>query len=142
MLQPSDRAFESLIVGLAATREYQVTDELYQGFLRLFDDRSPLHVDAAAASARGFSGRVMHGAILHGFLSHFIGMDLPGARSLLQSVDVRYVKPVYLHERIELSGTVSQRVESQRVVILTVSFRVPERNEIVARGRVQVEVRA
>jgi 3-hydroxybutyryl-CoA dehydratase len=141
MTPSSDRDFASLAVGLTLTRQYAVTDELYRGFLALFDDRSPIHVDDERARARGFAGRVMHGAILNGFLSHFVGMELPGARSLLQSVDMRYTQPVYLGERLELTGTITQRVDSQRVVVLTVSLRVPERDEIVARGRVQVEVR-
>jgi 3-hydroxybutyryl-CoA dehydratase len=139
MIPPSDRGYAELTVGLSATREYQVTDDLYRGFLSLFDDRSPIHVDEAVAREQGFAGRVMHGAMLNGFLSHFVGMELPGARSILLSADLRYAKPVYLGDRVTLTGEISQRVDSQHVVVLTVVMRA--RDEVVARGRVQVEVR-
>jgi 3-hydroxybutyryl-CoA dehydratase len=140
MIPPSSRDFDSLAVGVTESHEYLVSDELYRGFLELFDDRSPIHVDEEHARSLGFPGRVMHGAILNGFLSHFIGMKLPGARSLLHSVDLRYVQPVHLGDRVTLTGEIQQRLESQRVVVLLVTFRVADR--VVARGRVQAEVRA
>lgn len=138
--EAADRAFESLAVGEQATRTYRVTEAIHRAFLAAFDDRSPVHVDEAYARAAGFGARVMHGAILNGFVSHLVGMVLPGRRALLQSVDLRYLLPVFLDDELTLRAEVTQAVESQRVVVLSLLFE--RAGQPVARGRAQVGVRA
>lgn len=134
----NDYAFEDLTEGLTATAEYQITPELYAAFLRLFPDRSPVHVDEEFARANGFQGIVMHGALLNGFLSHFVGMRLPGRRSLELTVDIRYLKPSYLGDRIRLTGTIRQKLESRRVVVMDVVYQNLNQATVVGRARVQV----
>jgi acyl-coenzyme A thioesterase PaaI-like protein len=82
----------------------------------------------------------MHGAILNGFLSHFVGMRFPGGRSLELSVDMRYVRPSYLGDRVRLEGTVIQKVDSRSIVVVDLLYRNLTQNVIVARGRVQTAI--
>jgi acyl dehydratase len=138
---PADLSLADLPVGAQFEREYAIEPRLYEGFLALFGDLSPVHVDDAYARASGFEGRVMHGAILNGFLSHFIGMVCPGQRALLLSADIRYAKPSYLGDRIAIRASISQVVESQRVVVLNIEFFNATKTQKVARGRVQVAIR-
>ena len=78
-------SFESLQEGMSATHNYTISEEVYQGFLEIFDDRNPLHTDPDYARAKGFKDRIMFGGTLNGFLSHFIGMCFPGKKALLLS---------------------------------------------------------
>lgn len=133
-------AFEDLPEGFEEHWDYAVSPAVYEAFLRASGDESPIHVDDEAARARGFPGRVMHGGLLHAFLSHFVGMRLPGARALLLSADLRYVAPCHLGDQVRLVGRVAQRVESQRVLVLHVRFDNLTQGRAVARGRVQVQV--
>jgi 3-hydroxybutyryl-CoA dehydratase len=133
-------SFEEITVGLTVDHEYVIDQRVYETFLSIFPDRSPVHVDDVYARANGFSSMVMHGAILNGFLSHFIGMRFPGARSLELSVDIRYLRPSYLGDRIRLEGKVVQKVESRNVVVVDLNYHNLTQGTVVARGRVQTVI--
>ena len=82
----------------------------------------------------------MHGAILNGFLSHFVGMHFPGVRALLQSVELRFLRPCYLWDHLKLELKVVQKSNVGGGVLLTnVAFRnVTRGNAVAANGRVQI----
>lgn len=132
--------FADFAEGRVEQRDYVVSEAVYEHFLAAFDDRSPIHVDEAYAHSRGLPGRVMHGAILNGFLSHFVGMHFPGKSSLLLAVDLRYGQPFLLGETLRLEARVAQRVESQRVIVLHLTFTNLTRGGITARGKAQVQL--
>ncbi|HEY9772502.1 MAG TPA: MaoC/PaaZ C-terminal domain-containing protein [Planktothrix sp.] len=134
-------SFEEITDGLKVQQAYRITDELFSAFAQLFGDYSPIHVDAEYARQAGFDGRVVHGAILNGVLSHFCGMIFPGRASHLLSVDLRYLKPTYVGEEIELRVTVAQKVESLKAIVLKVEFFNITREMTVCNGRVQVALR-
>jgi 3-hydroxybutyryl-CoA dehydratase len=132
--------YGDLLEGTAVDRAYVITPEVYGNFLKAFDDRCPIHVDAEFSRAQGFEDIVMHGAILNGFLSHFVGMVLPGSNSLLLSVELRYSQPSYLGDRLRLRAIIAQKVDAQKVVLLHVTFFNETRGIQAAAGRVQVKV--
>jgi acyl dehydratase len=134
--------YRDLAEGLTGERDYVITPAVYENFLSAFDDRSPIHVDAAYAQARGFANPVMHGGILNGFVSHFVGMVLPGANSLLLSVELRFLRPSYLGDTLRLQAKIAQKVDAQEVVVLHVAFLNQTRGGTAATGRIHVKVRA
>jgi 3-hydroxybutyryl-CoA dehydratase len=134
--------FSELSVGMERECDYSLTSEIYDDFLKVFKDRSPVHVDAKHARDQGFNGVVMHGAILNGFLSNFIGMVFPGANTLELSVDIRYLKPCYLNDKLRLKGTINQKLDSKSVVVLHVEYHNVTQGELAANGRVQVKMTA
>ncbi len=135
---PNDHRYEDISVGTKAGHDYVISRKIYQGFLEAYHDYSPVHVDDNFARAAGFTGRVMHGAHLNCFLSHFVGMVFPGRRSLLLAVDLRFLQPSYLEDRLHLFAEVNQKLDAKKVIVLDVSFKNITRDAIVARGRVQV----
>ena len=144
MVQPEpigDFQFEDLQEGLSIRRPYCITPEVYSSFLASSGDQSPIHVDEAYARQAGYPGRVMHGTILNGFVSHFIGMVFPGRRSLLLSVDLRYLQPCYLQDEIVLEASIAQKLETHRVVVLNLRILRVSDQIIIANGRAQVMVR-
>lgn len=132
--------FASLHEGDAFEHAYVIEPVVYEAFLTAFCDRSPLHVDDDYAKERGFERRVMHGSLLNGFVSHFVGMCVPGRRALLLSVDLQYANPSYLGDALTLHATVAQKVDAVRVVVLHVRFHNDTRGTTVAKGRVQLAV--
>lgn len=139
-MSAADIRYEAIVEGAEVSQDYVITPTVYSNFLQTFGDRSPIHVEDGYARERGFEGRVMHGAILNGFVSHFVGMVLPGRRSLLLSVDLRYGSPSYLEDQIRIRGKVSQKVDAQRVVVLTFEIENLTRGSRAATGRAQVMV--
>lgn len=130
--------FEELHIGKEASHAYKVTNEIYESFLNLYRDINPLHVDEVHAEKNGFLGKVMHGGILNGFLSHFVGMVLPGKSAILLSVEIRYVKPNYLNDEIQVTGRVIERLEDHGVIVLELTFKNLTQNQVSARAKVQV----
>ena len=139
-LQASTIAYPDIAVDAEQAHEYTITSAIYEGFLRAFQDRSPIHVDDDYARARGFRGAVMHGAILNGFVSHFVGMVFPGSHSLLLSVELRFSRPCYLGEQLRLTGKVAQKVDAQQVVVLHLGFFSATQGLAIASGRAQVKL--
>jgi len=138
---PADISFDELVEGLRFSYQYSVTEKVYSGFISVFGDLSPIHTDHDYALSRGFEDKVMHGSILNGFLSHFIGMVCPGRRAMLLSVELSYHNPFFLNDRLELRAEVIQKVESQRVIVLKISFYNLTRGIIAAKGRAMVKLR-
>ena len=134
----NDHAFENLVIDQTDEYAYVITREVYEHFIAAFGDVSPLHMDDAFARELGFPGKVMHGSILNGFISHFVGVILPGRRAILQSVSVEYRAPSFLGDRILLQSKLTQKVESLRVLILGITLKNLTREEIAAKAKVQV----
>lgn len=136
----STPAFADISEGMTRQAEYIITPEIYEGFLSIFGDTNPLHVDADRAQSTGFAAPVMHGAIQNGFISHFVGMVFPGDRSLLLSVEIRYLKPCYLGDVLELKARVSQKSEPHQVILMHVVLENKTQGCTASNGRVQVKI--
>jgi 3-hydroxybutyryl-CoA dehydratase len=130
--------FEDLVLGTRFRHRYVIGEDVYQRFLDLFGDASPLHVDDQVAISCGFSAKLMHGAILNGFISNFVGMNFPGKRTLELGVEIHFVKPTYVNDVLELEAIVKERLESRQVVVL--QFRFQREATMVANGRVTIMI--
>ena len=134
--------YADLAEGMERTREYVITPAVLDHFLNAFDDRSPVHVDEDHALSLGFKGRVMHGGIINGFVSHFVGMEFPGAHGLLLSSDLRYQRPNYLGDRLTLRAKVAQKLDAHQTVVLHLFVTNETQGEAVATGRINVKLQA
>jgi len=134
-------SYADLVEGMTHEREYVISPEVCRSFLTAFDDRSPVHVDEEYAKACGFAAAVVQGAVLNGFLSHFVGMVLPGARSLLLSTELRFLMPSYLGDCLCLQAKITHKLDTHQTVMLNVTFLNQTRGYPSANGRVQVKVR-
>jgi 3-hydroxybutyryl-CoA dehydratase len=145
MSQPTGEArtyrYEEISEGMTEHLDYVISEDVYHGFLTTFRDHNPIHVDESYALASGYAGKVTHGAILTGFLSHFIGMHFPGRLSLLLAVDIRFAKPSYLGDVINLEVVVRQKLDARRVIIVDATFTNKSREYLSARARTQVMLR-
>jgi acyl dehydratase len=137
----ADIAYEDLHEGYETEERYHLSPAAVEGFLDLYGDRSPVHSDPAFAQSLGFAAPIAHAAMLHGFLSHFVGMRCPGGRAFELSVDMRYLLPNYVGDRLLLKGKVTQKAESLRAVVMDVAFHNETRGTVTARGRVQAAFR-
>ncbi|WP_059369946.1 MaoC/PaaZ C-terminal domain-containing protein [Treponema endosymbiont of Eucomonympha sp.] len=116
-------------------KQFTVSNDVYDGFIRLFQDRNPLHTNQAFAVGKGFRSVVMHGNILNGFLSYFIGEALPVKNVMIYSQEINYKRLVYLNDRLTLKAIVDEVHESVNVVMFKFSF-VNQSDEIVAKGTI------
>ena len=123
------------------TQKFTISEEIYRGFIMLFNDTNPLHTDKSFAQQKGFRSEVMYGNILNGFISYFIGECLPMKNVIIHSQEIKYSNPVYLHDNLEFHAEVADVFESVNVIEFKYCFE-KENKIIVAKGRIQIGVLA
>ena len=125
--------YEDLSVGMEERFSVTVTEDMTETFRRLSGDPNPLHTDEGFARAHGFRGRVVYGMLTASMLSALGGGYLPGERCLIQGVETKLLRPVYIGDVLTVSGTVSELHDSVRQVVLKVKI-CNQRGEKVLRG--------
>ena len=100
--------FDDITVGLSESFEVTITEEMMSAFLELSQDENPLHCDEVYAQANGYKGRVVYGMLTASFFSRLAGCYLPGERCLLQSIDIKFVAPVFVGDELIVTGTVKE----------------------------------
>ncbi|MBX7225031.1 MAG: MaoC family dehydratase [Chitinophagales bacterium] len=118
---------------------FQVTEDIYQGFINIFNDRNPLHIDTIIAQSKGFASCVMHGNILNGFLSYFIGECLPTKDVIIHRQSILFKKPTYLGDILEFKAEILDFYESVNALEFSFKFIHHERG-IVAKGDFQIGI--
>ena len=102
--------------------DYCITEQVYKGFIALFNDNNPLHTDEDFARTKNFSGKVMHGAIQAGFLSNFIGEKLPLKNVIVQTYKMAFTKPVYCGDKLTLKAIITGVFESVNCITFKYTF--------------------
>ena len=91
----SNASFEDFSINQSIENEYIISEEIYDFYIRAFADTNPLHINDKFAQKFGFKSKIMHGGILNGFVSHFVGVLLPGDRAILHSVHINFHSPLF-----------------------------------------------
>ena len=123
--------------GLRESFVVTITEKMMHDWLMLTGDRNPLHCDSSYAKAKGFDGCVVYGLLSASFLSTLAGMYLPGRKSLIQALDIKYVKPVFVNDELEVIGEVTEVYEELQMIRLKVIIQKCS-GERVVKGKMQV----
>src|SRR5712675_2734487 len=97
------------------------TEADVDSFGRVSGDRASLHFDERYAIAQGFSGRIVHGLLLGARFSRLMGMFLPGENSVIQTLSLRYRRPVRVGTRLTMAVELDRFSESVGAVMLKLS---------------------
>ena len=119
------------------TCSFKVDSVIYNGFIATFKDQNPLHTDEKFSIARGFKEKVMHGNILNGFLSYFIGECLPVKNVLIQTQEIKFLKPVFLNDELTLCVQIEDVFESVNTIDFTYYFANQDKVKV-AKGKIQI----
>ncbi len=98
-----------LSVGQTATRSKTITREHVEQYAEITGDRNPLHFDAGFAAATKFGRLVVHGGLISGILNALVAEDMPGPGTVFMSMDLQFLKPVYI------GGTITATAEAVEV---------------------------
>lgn len=129
--------FADLKTGQSEGYSITVSENMLDQFMKITKDVNPLHTDEQTAIKHGFRKRVSYGMLTASFLSALAGVYLPGRYSLIQGVDVYFVKPVYTGDELTVLGTVDELHPSVQQIVLKVVIS-NQNNEKVLRGRMKV----
>ena len=111
-----------LTVGHKEQFTFSVTEEKMKSFRDLSGDLNPLHNDEEYAKRMGYPGRVAYGMLTASLISTLGGMYLPGKYCLIQGVDVRFSKPVFIGDTLTVTGEVTRIEEALRYLEIKVTI--------------------
>ncbi len=130
---------ESLKPGMRASFSRTITAQMQQKFYDISGDENPLHTNVDHARERGFQDRVVYGMLTASLLSTLGGVYLPGKNCLIQGVEVKFAKPVFIGDELHVMGEVKRVDVDLRYAEIKVSIRNQE-HEKVLRGLLKVGV--
>jgi len=128
---------EEIFIGLSCQFQIEITEEKMNDFYRICKDENPLHMNIEYAKERGFENRVVYGMLTSTFISTMVGMYLPGENSLLQSVHCDFLKPVYIGDKLTITGTVESIHKSVKQIGMNISI-LNQDNIRVVKGKAAV----
>jgi acyl dehydratase len=110
-----------LKVGDEVSLDREVTEQAVNSFADLSGDHSPNHVDEGEMAGSTYKGRIAHGAMLVAYMSACsteIAERVPNVRATETPVSlgydgIRYIKPVYIGDRLKLRYAVKE-VDAER----------------------------
>ena len=108
--------FDEIKEGMEESFPVTITEEMLDIFRDLTGDENPLHKDPEYAAGKGYQNKVAFGMLTASFLSTLAGVYLPGKYSLIQSVEVKFSKPVFPGEELVFTGKVAEKNDTFRFI--------------------------
>ena len=108
--------FSDIKIGLEESFNVTIDSAKLDKFLDISNDINPLHVDTEYAKEKGFDDRVVYGLLTSSFYSTLVGVYLPGKYCILQGIDIQFSKPVYIGDKVTITGKVSYINEAYKQI--------------------------
>lgn len=105
----------TLQIGVSASREYTITDEMIRAFAQASGDTNPLHLDEAFAATTQFGRRIAHGMLTASFISAVLANDLPGSGTIYLGQEVKFRAPVFIDDTITVTIELVRYREDKRI---------------------------
>lgn len=135
----NEYTYDEIAIGQKESFSVTVTEEMMNSFRDITGDINPLHNDKDYAISKGHPDRVVYGMLTGSLLSTLAGVYLPGKRSLIQEVKLKFAKPVYIGDTLTVEGVVEEKHDSYSLIILKVTIR-NQNGDKVCRARMQISV--
>ena len=131
--------YEEITIGQKESFSVTITEEMQDSFRNITGDKNPLHASSEYAKEKGHKDRVVFGMLSASLLSTLAGVYIPGERSLIQSVEVKFRKPVYIGDTLSVEGVVSDK--SDAVSTIVIKFVMTNQDGVkVLKGEMQIGV--
>ena len=102
----NEYSITDISVGMKESFSIAVTEKMMAEFLSITGDVNPLHVSDEFAKERGFKERVVYGMLTASLISTLGGCYIPGKYCLIQGVELKFTKPVFVGDILEVVGEV------------------------------------
>ncbi len=135
----NDYSMKNLYIGLTESFSKTITIDMMSDFLKLSGDENPLHIDESFAKSKGFQDRVVYGMLTASFISTLGGCYLPGKYCIIQGVETKFLRPVYIGDEITVTGEVVDIREELNYIEIKVTMK-NQKGEKVLRGTLKAGV--
>ncbi len=111
--------YSDIKIGTVYEKDFIVTDEQVRTFARISGDDNPIHVDDEFASKTRFGKRIAHGILVVSFISKIIGRDFPGDGTIYVSQNCKFLRPVFIGDKILVRVKVLEKNDAKNRLILS-----------------------
>ena len=109
-----NRTFDEIALGDSATIERTLSTQDIELFAVLSGDVNPQHLDADFAASTRFQGGIAHGMLGGALISAVLGTRLPGPGTIYLGQTLKFLAPVRVGDRLQISVTVTARDEANK----------------------------
>ena len=122
------------------TENFNVTilETMMKSFENISGDTNPLHLNSDFAINKNYKDKVVYGLLVSSFYSRLVGVHLPGKYALLNSINIDFLKPVYINDSLNVEGKVINL--DHRFKIINIKSRITRDNELVSRADIKVSI--
>ncbi len=131
--------YDEIETGQRESFTVDITEEMLDIFRSLSGDTNPLHNDSDYARGKGYESRVAYGMLTASFMSTLAGVYMPGERSLIKETHIKFTKPVFPGDRLDITGEVTEKHDGFNMIVLKVTM-TNQRGEKVLRGSMDIMV--
>tara|TARA_B100000780_G_C21047377_1_gene420480 strand:- start:109 stop:510 length:402 start_codon:yes stop_codon:yes gene_type:complete len=119
--------------------KFKISDELVSDFVKLSNDRNPLHTIDKFAIDKGFKSMVVQGNLQNCFISYFIGECLPSKNVMILSQNINFKNPVYINDILNLRVKIIGVFESVDLIEFEFNF-TNQLNKIISKGIIKIKL--
>jgi 3-hydroxybutyryl-CoA dehydratase len=98
--------FADLQVDQIESFDVTVSELMMNSFREISGDTNPLHSDRNFAVQNNYKDKVVFGLLVSSFYSRLVGVYLPGKYALLNSINVDFLKTVYVNDKLYVEGKI------------------------------------
>lgn len=132
--------YAEICEGMTETFSKEISIEAEKEFRKLSGDENPLHQDDDfARQIRGYKKHVSFGMLTASLYSTIAGMYLPGKYSLIHSMSIKFLKPVFVGDMLTVTGTVVGKQDELKLLKLKVKIE-NQKEECVSKADMKVLV--
>lgn len=128
---------ENLREGTTESFEVSITEEMYERFREISGDVNPLHNDTDYAKKKGYKDKVCYGLLTSSFYSTLAGVYLPGEHSLIHSIDIKFLKPVFAGDKLVITGKVSEIFAEMQMIVVKAKIE-NQNSKIVSKAAIKI----
>jgi 3-hydroxybutyryl-CoA dehydratase len=127
-------ALDDLKVDQEVVQNVTISSRDVEIFGDLVGDHAAVHFDPQHAHAMGYAGPIVHGLLLASRFSRLMGMYLPGPRSVIQGLQLKFVHAVPVGKPITFRNRVKSISPAVGAVILDLSALIDDAVSVSAVG--------
>ncbi|MDD3307900.1 MAG: MaoC family dehydratase [Acetobacterium sp.] len=117
-----EHIYDELNVGDMDYVEKTITEtDVYQ-YAGITGDFSWLHVNEVRSRQGHFKKRVVHGMLLVGLISNVVGNRMPGAGTIYESQNIKFLLPCFINDTVRAQTEVIEKMPRGRVKLRTSCF--------------------
>jgi len=110
--------YEEIKINQTYETQKIITGQMVETFAEITGDKNPLHLDEEFASKTIFKKRIAHGILSLGIISSVLGMEFPGPGTIYMKQETKFLKPIYIDEKITIKITVKEKIPGKSRLIL------------------------